>query len=242
MRTIKPISVIVLIFLLSLVSCDISPWGCIVGNDRIAIEERTIGPFSSISSYGSFVVNVEIGSDHSLSIESDENLLPYIRTSIEGNTLILETRDGKCLRSREPIIIDVVTREIDELKLAGSGVITANRFSAPELSLILTGSGDINCKRITMDYLQARISGSGNINLSGTTETADYTITGSGQIRAGDLVAERCYAEISGSGNVYTYVLDLLDVSITGSGDLYYDGDPEIIKNITGSGDVRKYK
>ncbi len=228
--------------LIFLNSCDIAPWGCVVGNDRIATEERIIGSFTSVDSYGSFVVNVEEGTDYSLSIETDENLLPYIRTNIRGNTLILETRRGKCLRSREPIIIDVVTKNIDELKLAGSGVINADNFSARDFSLELTGTGDINCRRIAVDYLLTKISGSGNINLSGTSETSDFTITGSGKIKAIDLITERCYAEISGSGNVYTYVLDLLEVTITGSGNLYYEGNPEVKKRITGSGNVRIYK
>ena len=241
MKHIKTSAIISTFMLLFLNSCELASWGCIVGNDRIATEERIIGPFTSVASYGSFVVNVEKGTDHSLSIEADENLLPYIRTNIRGNTLILETRSGKCLRSREPIIIDVLTENIDELKVAGSGVINADDISARDFSVELSGSGDINSHNIAVDYLLAKISGSGNINLSGTSETADFAITGSGNIRSIDLITERCYAEISGSGNIYTYVSNLLEVTITGSGNLYYEGNPELKQRITGSGNVRRY-
>jgi hypothetical protein len=241
MKRIHFFSIAIIFTLAGLGSCDIAPWDCVRGNDRIATEERIIGSFNSVASYGSYVVNVEEGSDYSLTVEADENLLPYIRTSIEGNTLILETKNGRCIRSREPIVIEVVTRNIDELKLAGSGVINADRFSADELNLKLSGSGDINCNRIDVDYVIASISGSGNIELSGNSKTADFNITGSGLMRAIDLQTERCYATITGSGNIYTRVIELLDIKISGSGNLYYDGDPEISEEITGSGSVRRY-
>jgi hypothetical protein len=234
------ISIVIPMFFLG--SCDVPPWGCVVGNNRIAVEERIVGPFSRVASYGSFVVNVDIGDDYSLTVEADENLLPYIRTSIEGNTLILETRSGRCIRSSEPVTINVVTPNIERLKLAGSGVINANNFTSDELELELTGSGVIECRRIVIDYLLAEVTGSGVIELSGTTETTDFSISGSGLIKAIDLSTKRCYASISGSGNIYTYVNELLDVRISGSGNLYYDGNPQIRQNITGSGSVRRYK
>ena len=232
-----------LIFLpvLFLNSCDEVPWGCVEGNDRIAIEQRPIGSFSNITSYGSYVVNVELGSEYSLTVEADENLLSYIRTYIQGNTLVIDNRNSRCIRSNEPIRIDVVTRNIEQLKLAGSGVIDASNFTAEELELELTGSGVIECRRITVDYLLANLTGSGVINLSGSAETADYSLSGSGLIKGIEMVTERCYASISGSGNIYTWVNDLLEVNISGSGNLYYDGEPVVDETITGSGNVRRY-
>lgn len=241
MKKIDFLLIVIVIPMVFLGSCDVPPWGCVVGNNRIATENRVVGPFSSVASYGSFVVNVDIGDDYSLSVETDENLLPYIRTSIEGNTLILETRSGRCIRSNEPITINIVTRDIDKLKLAGSGTINANNFSNDELAIELTGSGVIECRRIAIDYLLAELPGSGIIELSGTAGTSDYSLSGSGLIKALDLKTNKCYATISGSGNIYTYVIDILDVTISGSGNLYYDGNPAIRERITGSGNVRRY-
>jgi len=222
-------------------SCD-SPWGCIQGNNRIATENRSTGNFSSVASYGNYVVNVYHGDRTSLSVTADENLLSYIKTSIQGNTLIIETRNDRCLRSAEPVTIDLTTPQVDRLKLAGSGLINANNLSNDEVDLSLSGSGTISCRRLTVDYLRADISGSGLINLSGIANTTDFLVSGSGQIKAIDLESLRCYATISGSGNIYTSAEELIDVSISGSGNLYYKGNPEIRKDISGSGDVREYK
>lgn len=241
MKQIRFYILIAIVPIFFLGSCDGPPWGCVKGNNRIAVEQRPIGHFSSISSYGSYVVNVEIGDNYSLSVEADENLLPYIRTSVQGNTLILETRNERCIRSNEAITIDVVTRNIERLKLAGSGVIRANNLDNDELEIELSGSGVIDCRRINVGYVLGKVSGSGIIELTGNTGTSDYTLSGSGLIKSIELFSDRCYASISGSGNIYTYVNDLLEVNISGSGMLYYDGDPVVKQNISGSGRVRRY-
>jgi hypothetical protein len=241
MKNIRFLILAIMIPMVFLGSCDVPPWGCVVGNNRIATENRNVGRFSKIASYGSFVVNVEQGDEYRLSVEADENLLSYIRTYIEGNTLVLETRSGRCIRSNEPIIINIVSRDIEKLKLAGSGTINANNFTNEELGIELTGSGVIECRRINIDYLLAELPGSGIIELSGSAGTSEFELSGSGLIKAIDLKADRCFASISGSGNIYTYVIELLDVTISGSGNLYYDGTPRINEKITGSGSIRRY-
>lgn len=228
--------------LLLLYSCEDAFWGCIQGNGNIVNQERTIGEFDNIVSSGSFVVEVYPGYESSLSIKTDDNLLDYIRTSIQGNTLVLETRSGRCIRSRESITIYVYTPSVEKLKLSGSGLITCDNISTENLDLELTGSGKINCDNVEINFLRASVPGSGTIEIKGTAHSCDYTISGSGVIKGIDLMTDICYASIPGSGVIYTYVTENLDVNISGSGFLYYKGNPEIEQSITGSGGIRIYR
>ena len=247
--------------LLFLGSCENSLLGCVQGNGRIATETRTIGDFEKISSSGNFIVDVQLSDEPALSIEADENLLSYIRTSIQGNTLVLETRNNKCLRSREAIKIYVDATQIERLKLSGSGeiycedivnqelkidlsgsgTIETPGLDVNELDIDLSGSGEVICDMAEINYVNANISGSGKVVLNGNAGTADFNISGSGDIKAIDLITEICYANISGSGQIFTTVMDILEVTISGSGILYYGGTPEIDATITGSGKIRKY-
>lgn len=226
--------------LLGLNSCN-EFFGCIRGNGRIAFEERIVGNFDEIESNGNFYVRVIRSSRTTLSVETDENLLPYIRTFINGNTLVIETRNDRCIRSAEPIYITVETPSIEELHLNGSGTIECNNVTTERMDLFMAGSGRIECRGLLLEYARARISGSGDIILGGETEVADYTITGSGQIRGLDLYAETVFADITGSGNIYTTANTVLDVTISGSGNVYYQGNPEISSDISGSGSIRRY-
>lgn len=234
--------IIGLILLVFLGSCGEFPWECIVGNGRIVSEERSIGDFEEIVSSGSFVVDVKLSHQTGIWIETDENLLPYIETSIQGNTLVLETKSGRCIKSREAIVIYVDAINIEKLKLSGSGVIYCDNIIGDDFEVILTGSGEISCLDLDVNYLIASIPGSGVIKISGSANTGEYTLSGSGLIKGINLISKKCYASIPGSGNIYTTVTELLDVKISGSGNLYYNGSPEIIESITGSGNIREYK
>jgi hypothetical protein len=241
MKNQKLILSFILSSLMFLSSCENVWWDCIRGNHRIATERRNTGSFTSIASYGSFVINVSFGAEPSLSITADENLLPYIRTYIKGRTLILETRDNRCIESSEAIVINVTTSEIDKLKLSGSGIINCDYINTSIIDIELSGSGLIKCESLNVSQVLAELSGSGIIELEGTAETADLTVSGSGVFKGIQLETEDCYASIPGSGIIYILVNHILDVNISGSGSVYYEGDPIIKKHITGSGNVRNY-
>ncbi len=242
MNTTNRISMFLAIASLAFVSsCDDFGVGCIRGNNRIATETRTVGSFNAVQSNGSFVVEVTTGSAGDIRVEGDENLLAYIETYIQGNRLIIETRNDKCIRSNDPVKVYVNAAEIDELKMSGSGAIYCDHVTTENLFLDISGSGLIECHAVNLKYMRARLSGSGNIEVWGRTTDADLSISGSGLIKTLELQQVNCYATISGSGNIYANVSDKLDVTISGSGSLFYSGDPVITQTISGSGSVRKY-
>jgi len=232
---------VAVIGLTTISSCSEFFWDCLDGNGRSSSVRRVVGDFSSVTSYGNFVVNVSKGDTKSVSVEADENLLPYIETNIRGNTLILETTDNRCIKSSNQIFIDIVTPEIYELKMAGSGVIYCDDVITDDLKYVLEGSGEIKSSGIIVDNIQAILSGSGEISIEGTALQTDFMISGSGNIRTLNLETDNCIATITGSGNIYTYVNDLLNVLISGSGNVVYKGDPEKTVTITGSGRVIRY-
>jgi hypothetical protein len=227
--------------LLFLSSCEDFGLGCIRGNNRITTEYRTVGNFNEVSSGGNFVVEVTTGTSGNIEIEGDENLLSYIETYVQGNRLVIGTRNDKCIRSSESIRVRVPAMEIRALKLSGSGAIYCDHITADELFLDVSGSGIIECHAVSLGYIRANLSGSGTIEVWGRSIESDLILSGSGLIKTLNLEQDNCYATISGSGNIYANVLEKLDVSISGSGNIYYSGNPEITKSITGSGNVRRY-
>ncbi len=236
----------VLLTMLSMVfmaSCEGFGWGCIHGNNRIATETRPVASFDAVTSNGSFIVEVTTGQeDGFLEVEGDENLLAYIETYVQGNRLILETRNDKCIRSNEAVKIRVSTPEVRSLKLSGSGAIYCDHINSDELYVDVSGSGTIECHALNLGYVRATLSGTGNIELWGRAAESELNLSGSGLIRTINLAQNTCYATISGTGNIYADVSDRLEVSISGSGNLYYSGDPEISQSISGTGSVRRFR
>jgi len=222
-------------------SCSDSWWNCIDGNGSTATARRAVGGFTNVESSGDFIVEVSIGPVTRVSVEADENLLSYIETYIQGNTLVIETQDNHCIKSNERVFIRLETPSLYELKMLGSGLMYCDSINTDELKIVLSGSGDIECSGLIADFVDATIEGSGEISLTGTSANTNFSIEGSGNIKSLNLEQNRCVATISGSGNIYAFVNTHLDAVIEGSGNVIYKGDPAIVKDISGSGRVIKY-
>jgi len=249
----------VLVLLASIVcfSCE-DIWNrCVDGNGDRGLEERDLAAFERIEINGDFDVQIDTGSSYSATIETDENISDLIVTHVSGNKLIIETRDGICIRPSHTVEITVSTRSIREITLNGSGFVYCYGLESENLSLNLAGSGGIECSNVVSavtnielegsglincdliaENITSQLEGSGEIRLNGDCINADYKIIGSGSIKAGQTNSDVCVVYISGSGTVDTHVNDALDVTIIGSGRVYYSGNPTIQKYISGSGEV----
>ena len=210
---------------------------CLNGNYKVETEVREVSSFDDIISEGSYEINVTLGDKNEVVVEAESNLLYYIQTRVEGNDLVIKTRTSRCIDANYPIVITIITTNLEKITLAGSGIITCNNINVPELEVDLIGSGLIDITA-EIEYLDARIAGSGDIHLVGHAIESDLNIAGSGSVRGYNFEHDNCFATISGSGNMYVFVNELLDIRITGSGSISYLGNPEINASITGTGTI----
>ncbi|PLW94522.1 MAG: hypothetical protein C0591_12700 [Marinilabiliales bacterium] len=244
-----------------LVATMLATTGCkkypyINGNGQVTTEKRQLVSFNQVDNSGTFNVFVKQDSVFTATVEAESNLIPYVRTIINGNTLEIDTREN--FRENYPINVYVTTPTIQGIELSGSGYVKIDSVDADYLQVILSGSGQMDGYAVT-NSLVAKISGSVNINLESYTNTSDIkisgsgdinltgeslsgscTISGSGQINSYSFTQNECTAKISGSGNMFLNVVNYLDVTISGSGSIYYIGDPSINVSITGSGQLIK--
>jgi len=207
----------------------------------VKTEDRSLGNFTAISSYGPYNVYLTQDSGFKVSVEADDNLLPFIDTYVEGGELKIRTKEGYNLSESREISIHVSAPSFSALKSVGSGdIISQNKINnSTPVSFEATGSGDIKAN-LNAPEVKAEVLGSGNISLQGETKTFKGNITGSGNIRAFDLKSENSDIEILGSGNADVYASVKLSVEVNGSGDVNYKGSGQVASNIHGSGSVKK--
>lgn len=247
-------STLILAALLVVTGCRKYPR--IEGNGQVTSEMRQLVSFDRIENNGSFNVYIRQDSVFSARVEAESNLIPHIRTRVNGNTLIIDTREnlrsnyainiyittpviqGAYLKGSGTVLIDSLDTDYIEVDLSGSGRMSGY-ITASTLVTRISGSGSINLEAYT-NQCNARISGSGDMDIIGNTGDGDFVISGSGNIRTYNFIQETCIARISGSGNMYLNVTELLDVTISGSGSVYYIGEPSVNVTITGSGKVIK--
>lgn len=202
-----------------LAGCGLLRTEVVTGSGNVASEARTVDDFTAVELAGSGDVIIAFGPAASLTIEADDNVLPYLTSEVRGDRLVLGTRLNVNLVTANPIRYFVTVRELSAVTLPGSGTINIESMMANDVDFSLPGSGTILA--------------------SGTADAVDVTMAGSGNVDLGDLRAATGSVRLSGSGNVTVWVTDQLQADLSGSGNILYYGQPALDEDIPGSGDIR---
>jgi hypothetical protein len=225
----------------SFFSCDYIMNKTISGDGKLISEQRRLGEVTRVHSLGNFDIEISQGSETSIQVEADENLLPYILTENKNGELVVRTKEKVNLSSVNKIIIHLTVAKLEGVELTGSGNATGiDTFSgSDQLKLDIEGTGNISLA-INTPSIESSIEGTGDIMLSGETKDSKINIAGVGNYKAENLKAENVDVHIEGSGDARLFASAKLDIEIAGSGDVYYHGTPAITQSIAGSGSIKQ--
>jgi len=193
---------------------------CIHGNGKIVKVSRTVNNFSKIIIDGVFEVKIVSNGYYSMSIETDKNIEPLIKTIVDNNSLRIYTSRSICTSS--PILINI---------------------SLPELkSAEVNGSVDMNIEKIRSNNFSAIVRGASDVIFNGNVNKATLKIYGSGDVDASNLKAQVVEITVDGSADAKVYASKSLKVKISGTGTVQYLGEPKHIeKHITGVGSLEEF-
>ena len=181
------------------------------------------------------------GSETSLEVEGQPNIVSELDTYVENNTLMVKFKSKNINMSYKKLIVHVSTPNIESLNLHGSGDVTAlTDLNSNQLNISISGSGDVRLKSVTCKNMDVHVQGSGDVTVSGgTTDSITMNVNGSGDIEAYELNAKSVIAHTNGSGDIKCRALDAIDASVNGSGDIHYKGRPANTKvHTNGSGSI----
>ncbi len=222
-------------------SCDFIGGERVEGDGDMTTENRNESGFKNVSSSGPMDIELTQGPATVVSIEGDKNLLPYIRTGTDGNTLEIKVKDGYNLHSSHRLVVHITAPVYQDISLGGSGnIIGQSELANPDkMSFHLSGSGNVKVK-VNTRSVESKTSGSGDVALSGFADSYDGTIAGSGNINCFDLVSDNVDITINGSGNAEVFANKQLTLNVNGSGDVRYKGNASVEQHVNGSGGVKK--
>jgi hypothetical protein len=220
------------------VSCE-----SISGNGNVISEKRNIPEIRAVKNSGSIDVEINSGENFSVSVEDDENILPYIITEVRDGVLNIHYKQGTNINNDHAKVY-VTAPSLDKIMTSGSGDISSNGTikSSNKIEFSSSGSGDIEAK-VDAPSIKVSGSGSGNINLAGRTKDFECRVSGSGDVNCGNLQSENTTISISGSGNAHVFASLHLNARTSGSGDIFYSGNPQSPEiHSSGSGSVQAGK
>jgi Putative auto-transporter adhesin, head GIN domain len=212
----------------------------ITGNGDVKQEDRQATTFKNIGTSGTFKVYITQGNTHSIRIEAESNLLPYIETKIDGEDLEVRVKKGYNLKPTKDVNVYVTLQEVRELAASGSGgFYSKTKLKTDKLELAVSGSADADLD-VTSQQLEVGVSGASNVKLRGSATKAEYSISGKADIQAFDFQAQEVEIAISGSGNANVNAQKKLDIAVSGMGNIKYKGNPEIKQSVSGMGKIAK--
>jgi hypothetical protein len=135
------------------------------GNGQIVTKDRTITGFSRVAADTAIQVNIHRAPAFSVTVTLDSNLQGLVRTSVEGDTLLIT--DTRPYSTALATFVDIGMPSLSSIENAGSGDLAATGFvgDAP-LALLATGSGSLSFDG-TCGSLDVDVEGSGDMNLAG---------------------------------------------------------------------------
>ena len=211
--------------------------GTYTGNGTITTDTRNTGPFQSVELDGAYDVTITQGLTTEVKIETDQNLLSHISTTVKDGKLTVKS-DGN-LQPTKAVNVSITSPNFNSIESDGSSDIHgATPLVSDNLVLELDGSGSFDLG-VNVKKLKSNIEGSGTMKLYGITQEHSAEIAGSGDIIADSLSSDRSKIDIEGSGDARVNVTTRLDASIAGSGGIKYRGPvTDVHTDISGSGSV----
>lgn len=235
---IKKLFPLIVIVALALMTTACIP-NTVKGNGNVEQETRSIESFDYIELNGMGNVHVELGDEPALEVSAEENLLPYIKTYVRGDSLIIEIKDNVNIVPTEPLDFYITAVALTGIEVSGLADVELPAVETERFTIDVSGAGNINMDELVADSLDVKLSGLGSLDVDGGEVGSQVIdISGSGGYNARHLESQETEIVISGLGSATVSVSDYLRVNISGGGDVNYYGNPEVDSNISGLGDI----
>lgn len=211
----------------------------VYGSGSIIKEERPIDDIHSFVVQGMGTVKLSQNDTESLIIETDENLMPYIKSEVSGHTLKIKIDNANQLKPTNGIVYHLTVKKIKGIELLGAVNVEATMLRADKLAFKVMGASKIDVP-MNVKELYVNASGAATYNLSGTAEDQRVKLSGAGLYNAAKLVSREGDIDVSGSVRATVNVSDTLKIDAQGAAQVEYLGDPKVKLNVSGVAAARR--
>lgn len=203
------------------------------GSGTIVSEMREGDGFTRVLFAGEGEVLVSIEPEFSITVEADDDLMPYLETFVEDDILRIRTMEGVDIAPSTAPVYRIGLPEVTEVELSGVGRIELEAVETGMLNVTLTGVGDIVMGSVDVDLLLYDISGVGSVSIEGSADEQRGVVAGQGSYQAADLESRVAMLGASGNGSAVVWVIDELDLDLGDNATVLYYGTPVVSENTT---------
>ncbi len=224
-------SVVLLQVACRITGVNVKTGNTIRGNGKVTEEVRTLSGIRQVTLATLGELQIKTGDEESLLIRADENILPEIRSEVDGlGMLTIDINPEVGINPVSEIAYVLTVKELDGIHLTSLGSAEAGPLQADEFEMSVLGSGSLKIDSLQVKgpvaltlsslgsvdidqfdakKLTAEISSSGQAVLSGKVEEADIQLSSMGSFEGRNLDIDsqepaRVNLSTSGSGSIHT--------------------------------------
>jgi len=205
-------------------------WGdseTVRGNGEIVTESRKVGEFTSVHAGGGLTVEVRKGAP-SLTIETDKNLLEYMRSEVKDGVLTVNTKPNTSIRASKKVKVTITAPSLTGLSASGGVDINVDVPMIKNARIDASGGVQMRVSTIDADSLDLDVSGGVDMTLVGRVNAIKGEFSGGVQLRAEKLAAKTMTVDASGGCDLEVAVAESIQGDLSGGVDLDVHGSPKV--------------
>jgi len=154
----------------------------IYGTGALTSHNLSLNSFSKINLTGYAKISVVKGDVQSVVVRAQQNIFDVLDIHTSGSNLYLGVKKNYSISTQEGIFVDIVSPEITDVSIVGSGDLTISGGTQESFNISVTGAGNVNAYGLDVNHTRVTISGSA-LCLVKAISTLDIIISGAGTVR-----------------------------------------------------------
>ena len=211
----------------------------IEGSGNIVKQKRETAVFTGVEAGGAFEVEIKTGPLNVVTVESDDNILPYIKTEVVEGVLEISNK-RKFSFENAHFKVFITTPTLNFIKASGAAKIMSVDDIKNVHSIKMESSGAANIKAmVNAPDIQINASGASHIELTGRTRNFNAKASGSSAVKCSSLQSENAQIAASGASTIHTHASVKIEATASGAATIYHLGTNNIKQKISGAARIQ---
>jgi hypothetical protein len=201
------------------------------GSGKIISEKRSLTGFTGVDAGGAIELQVTKGNNYSVEVQTDDNIMPFVQTTIEDGTLHIYTKDHSDI-NETTIIVKVSLPKLELLALSGASTGTASQVNTDDLHLKVSGASKLSLDG-TAKKVDITASGASKLSINGTAVDVACKVSGASSVKAQEFKAENVKVDCSGASKSQVYASSTIAIDASGASSVAYSGNATVTSQET---------
>ena len=227
---------LLMVFAITAMSC----FAQVSGNGKITKEERKVSGFKAISVGNAIHLQIRQGSEEKVTVETDENILPYLKTEVTGGELHIGIKGN--VNNASVLNVYVTVKALQELETGSAAQVKSEGNIETDDFKISSGSGSAVQMDLKCTNLKAYVSSGSAVVLEGSANAISAESSSGSSLVASDFKSEKGNVEASSGAVAVIYAAKELKARVSSGANITILGNPSIRDTDSSSGGSVHFK